>query len=232
MTLLEAEASARTGSRSVRTCRVCASRDFPKHLAVAPLGILKVFPPVLCELAQHSRLCGVVRAAQQHIQTDLTHQQAAKIASCPYGGGITFLNSLFWLVRVLVQELRWDLLFWQLLNRYLHGELLLDFFPTQVFLKSKSIYFWAQVYLKPFTTRECSEIILNENRIKCLLSWCYYSLVKRVHAERKKPSDCVRSWCLRSKCEKQGGKLHGMVRVAADGVVWQVLAQKCKANYN
>lgn len=111
MTLLEAEASARTGSRSVRTCRVCASRDFPKHLAVAPLGILKVFPPVLCELAQHSRLCGVVRAAQQHIQTDLTHQQAAKIASCPYGGGITFLNSLFWLVRVLVQELRWDLLF-------------------------------------------------------------------------------------------------------------------------
>lgn len=56
MTLLEAEASAQTGSRSVRTCRVCASRDFPKHLAVAPLGILKVFLPVLCELAQHSRL--------------------------------------------------------------------------------------------------------------------------------------------------------------------------------
>lgn len=111
MTLLEAEASARTGSRSVRTCRVCASRDFPKHLAVAPLGILKVFLPVLCELAQHSRLCGVVRAAQQHIQTDLTHLQAAKIASCPYGGGITFLNSLFCPVRVLVQELRWDLLF-------------------------------------------------------------------------------------------------------------------------
>lgn len=111
MTLLEAEVSAQTGSRGVRTCCLCASRDFPKHLAVAPLWILKVFPPVLCELAQHSRMCGVVRATQQHIQTDLTHQQAAKIASCPYGGGITFLNSLFWLVRMLVQELRWDLLF-------------------------------------------------------------------------------------------------------------------------
>lgn len=100
MTLLEAEVSAQTGSRGVRMYCLCASRDFPEHLAVAPFGILKVFPSVLCELAQHSRLCGVVRAAQQHIPTDLTHQQAAKIASCPYGGGITFLNSLFWLVGV------------------------------------------------------------------------------------------------------------------------------------
>lgn len=106
MTLLEAEASAQTGSRSVRKCCLCALRDFPKHLAVALLEILKVFPPVLCELAQHSRLCDV-RATQQHIQTDLTHQQAAKIASCSSGGGITFLNSWFWLVGGLVQELRW-----------------------------------------------------------------------------------------------------------------------------
>lgn len=134
MTVLVAEVSAQTGSRSVRTCWLCASRDFPKCLAAAPLGILKVFPPVLCELAQHSQLCGVVRASRQHIQTELTHQQAAKIASCPYGGGITFLNSLFWLVGVLVQELRWDL-FRQLLNRYLRGELLLDCFPHRFFLR-------------------------------------------------------------------------------------------------
>lgn len=129
MTLLAAEESAQTGSR---TC-LCASRDFPKHLAVAVPGIPKVFPPVLCELAQHSRLCGAGRAAQQHIQTDLTQQQAAKIASCPYGGGITCLNSLFWLVGVLVQDLRWDVLFWQLLNRYLCGELLLDCVPHKFF---------------------------------------------------------------------------------------------------
>lgn len=131
MTLLEAEESAQTGSR---TC-LCASRDFPKHLAVALARDPEGFPtcPLWTGPAQPAVWCW--RATQQHIQTDLTHQQAAKIASCPYGGGITFLNSLFWLVRVLVQDLRWDLLFWQLLNRYLCGELLLDCFPHKFFLR-------------------------------------------------------------------------------------------------
>lgn len=107
MLLLEAEVSAQTGSRGVRMRCLCASRGFPEPLAAAVLGILELFPPVRGELAQHSGLGGV-RAAQQHIPADLT-QQAAEIASCPYGGGITFLNSLFWLVRV-SSGVRWDLL--------------------------------------------------------------------------------------------------------------------------
>lgn len=96
----------------------CSARD-PEGFPACPLWAGPAQPAVVL--------------GEQHIQTDLTHQQAAKIASCPYGGGITFFNSLFWLVRVLVQELRWDLLFWQLLNRYLHGELLLDCFPHKFF---------------------------------------------------------------------------------------------------
>lgn len=72
MNLLENEASDRTGSRSVRTRSLCASRSFPKNLAFAPLGILKVFTFVLYKLDKNSLLYSDVSAIQQCIQTDLT----------------------------------------------------------------------------------------------------------------------------------------------------------------
>lgn len=143
--LLEAQITCndRTGSWSVSPDRfqkrenvlaLCLKR-FPKVFGCCSTRDPEGFPscPLWAGPAQPA-VCGVVRASRQHIQTELTHQQAAKIASCPYGGGITFLNSLFWLVGVLVQELRWDL-FRQLLNRYLRGELLLDCFPHRFFLR-------------------------------------------------------------------------------------------------
>lgn len=41
--LLENEAPDQTGSRSVRTRSLCASRSFPEKLALAPLGNSNVF---------------------------------------------------------------------------------------------------------------------------------------------------------------------------------------------
>lgn len=43
MNLLESEVSDQTGSRSMRARSLCASRSFPKKLAFAPPGNLKVF---------------------------------------------------------------------------------------------------------------------------------------------------------------------------------------------
>lgn len=78
MNLLENEASDQTGSRSMRTRSLCASRNFPKKLAFASLSILNVFTFVLYKLNQCNLLYSVVSAIQQYIQTDLTDSSGSK----------------------------------------------------------------------------------------------------------------------------------------------------------
>lgn len=94
---MEDEVSDQTGPRSVRTRSHCASRNFPKQLAFAPLGILKVFVFVLYRLDQHSLLCWEGSTFKPICSPGRWNSQL----SCWGAESTALLSSLFWPVESL-----------------------------------------------------------------------------------------------------------------------------------